>query len=214
MVRTQHNALKPRLPQAGDMLFKPARASACCLQADPGGYRKFGQRFNSSDAMHLYGHGYKLAADMLCQKALDEYSVHTLIFPIVFLYRHYVELSLKETLHDASWFVADVMRTNPTHDLRTLWKNARGILPVVWPEAQPAQIDAVEACITEISEHDPRSMAFRYPFDKEENPHLENLDSIDLRNLRDVMDRVGNFLYCLGEATAQQLEYRTGFDCY
>lgn len=206
--------LRPRLPQAADVLLKPVRAPACGLQTDPGGYRKFSQRSNSSDAMHLYRHGYKLAADMLCQKALDECSVHTLIFPILFLYRHYIELSLKETLHDASWFITDVRRTDPTHDLRTLWKKTRGVLPVVWPEAEPEQIDAVEACITEISEHDPQSMALRYPFDNKENPYLENLDSIDLQNLTEVMHRIANFLDCLGEATAQQLEYRSGLNCF
>lgn len=192
------------------MLFKPARASACCLQTDPGGYRRFSQHSEPSGATHLYKHGYKLAADMLCRKALDEYPVHTLIFPIVFLYRHYIELSLKEVVLDASRFITDVSPTDPKHDLGTLWENARGILPVVWPGAQPAQIDAVEACITEISEHDPRAMAFRYPLDTKGNPHLEKLDSIDLQNLMEVMDRIGNFLDCLGEATAQQLEYRSG----
>jgi hypothetical protein len=207
-------ALNQRFPKRADVLFKPTRGPGRGLVTDPLGFRNFNGHSKYSEGWHLYEHGYKQAADMLCQKTLDEGPVHTLVFPIVFLYRHYIELSLKLLLLDASRFMADVSEPQHNHDLRTLWKEARKILPAVWPEVQPEQVEAAEACIIEMSEHDPGSMAFRYPFDKKSDLHLEKLHSVDLRNLKDVMDGIGNFLWCLGEAIAQQLEFRGGMDSF
>jgi hypothetical protein len=206
--------LNQRFPKKPDVLFKPIRGPGRGLVTDPLGFRNFNGNSKSSEGMHLYEHGYKQAADMLCQKTLDEGPVHTLIFPIVFLYRHYIELSLKLLLLDASRFMTDVSAPQHKHDLRTLWKEAKKILPAVWPEVQLEQVEAVEACIIEMSEHDPGSMAFRYPFDKKRNLHLEKLHSVDLPNLKDVMDGIGNFLYCVGEAVAQQLEFGGEMDCF
>jgi len=210
----QNSLLEQRFPKSGDVLFKPTRGPGPKLVTDPIGFRNFNENSKSSEGLHMYEHGYKQAADMLCQKAIDEYPMHTLVFPLVFLYRHYVELSLKLILLDASRFISDVSPPRPEHDLYKLWKEAKKTLPVVWPEVQPEQVEAVEACVIEMSEHDRNSEAFRYPFDTKSNLHLEKLHSVDLRNLKDVMDGIGSFLYCMGEAIAQQLEFQVGVDCF
>jgi hypothetical protein len=214
MNRLLQPVLNQRFPKKGDVLFKPDRGPGRGLVTDPVGFRNFDGSFNPSEGLHIYEHGYKQAADVLCQKAIDECHVHTLVFPIVFLCRHYIELSLKLLVLDASRFATDAAAPQHKHDLRTLWKEAKTILPAVWPEVEPEQVEVVEACIIEMSELDPASMAFRYPCDKKGNLHLEKLHSVDLRNLEDVMDGIGNFLYCMGEAIAQQLEFQGGVGCF
>jgi hypothetical protein len=53
------------------------------------------------DPTELYIVGYKEAADSLVDSIANRKgSADSLIFPIVFLYRHYVEIRLKSLIHD------------------------------------------------------------------------------------------------------------------
>lgn len=208
MNKYQETMLEQHFPRKGDVLLKPAGPHTRGLLTDPLGFKNLNGYCHSSEDMYLYERGYKRAAEFLLQGAVDQHPCHPLILPILFLYRHYVELSLKSALRDASQFMIDATVPACDHNLLKLWKQLKGILPVAWPQAPPDQVEAVEACINEMCEHDPASMAFRYPTDREGNPHLEKLQSIDLLNLKDVMHGVGNFLDCVGEAIAQQLEFR------
>lgn len=46
----------------------------------------------------MYTIGYKEAGDLLLQYALNVGRQNVLVYPIIFLYRHYIELQLKEII--------------------------------------------------------------------------------------------------------------------
>ncbi len=84
---------KIRSPRLNDKLFIEAddwRMNACLnMYHDPS---------------ELYVVGYKEAADSLVDSIANQKgSADSLIFPIVFLYRHYIEIRLKSLLHDGSY---------------------------------------------------------------------------------------------------------------
>jgi hypothetical protein len=57
-----------------------------------------------ADRWCLYAAGYKRAAELLIQQVRTTYEANTLIFPIIFLYRHYVEVTLKEIIeYGVTW---------------------------------------------------------------------------------------------------------------
>ena len=80
-------------------------------------------------------------------------------------------------------------------------------------------LEAVEECILQFSEKDPTSMAFRYPTDKNGNPSLPDLKSINLRNLAEVIARIGSLLDAASSGITEfihnkremEAEYRNSF---
>jgi hypothetical protein len=147
------------------------------------------------DQWDMYADGYKRAGDLLveCVKTAHR-DQDILVFPIVFLYRQYIELRLKELIKDGNLLFNIPEKFPKHHKIDELWKRARKILERVWPEGAAEDLDAVEECIQQFSEKDPFSMAFRYPVDKDGNPSLSSLRHINLRNLSEIVDRIGFLL--------------------
>lgn len=144
----------------------------------------------------LYAKGYKTGADVLVQHILDTRSGQDyIIYPIVFLYRQFIELRLKELIRQASQLVDKPKDIPMHHSILNLWIDCRKFLEEIWPEGDKKDLDAVENCIKEFSKIDPSSMSFRYPVNKEGNPSLpQNLSHINIRHLGEVMQGIANLL--------------------
>lgn len=205
--------IRPRLPRNGDVVFKRAQSSSGGLGTDVLPSRRSKEYPHTIERWYSYERGYKLAADMLLRKALEECPSRSLLFPIVFLYRHHLELSLKSSLLAAARLKLGVAPDSSTHDLLSLWEQVKRVLPAVWPGLDAGRAHACEACLREISDVDRRSSSFRYPFDKKGEQNLYGIESVDLGNFREVIEGVSNFLDCVGEAVGQQLDHHDGLDC-
>lgn len=176
-------------PRAGDELFAPAEHPWMNAHIRPWG--------NES-----YIIGYKAAGDALVERVEEQYiEADTLVFPIVFCFRQYLELLLKDVLSDARVYF-DVDEPAPTaHSLLVLWRPLRLLLARRWPD-DASDLDAVEAGIVQFDAVDRGSFAFRYattPTGERSLPR--ELQQINLRNLAEVVERIGVFL----EATATAL---------
>ncbi len=171
-------------PRKGDRLFKGDADwwNNACLNYE-------------HDQWNMYVDGYKQAADLLVEHVKKARSGQDyLVFPIVFLYRQYIELRLKKLIKDGNLLFSIPEEFPRHHKVGELWKPARKILERAWPGGPAEDLDAVEECITQFSEKDPFSIAFRYPVDKDGNPSVTSLRHINLRNLSEVADRVASLL--------------------
>jgi len=141
-----------------------------------------------------YVQGYKLAADALIGHAVEACQHQDLlVFPIVFLYRQYLELSIKIVIRGSSNCLEQPDDFPKSHDLETLWTKCKVLLEQIEPIPE-SDIYAVESVIAEFAQADPSSQGFRYPTAKDGSPSLpSSLAYINLRNLRDVMDRLTAF---------------------
>jgi len=171
-------------PKAGDVLFQPAEDwwNNACLNY-------------TSNTWDLYATGYKEAADNLA-KSVDETRHHAdlFVYPIVFLYRHYLELRLKDLLMMGQELTARPQDLKHIHRIDILWSMCRPILEEVWPNSEREALDAVEDCIKQFVKVDPASMSFRYPATKDGKPTLPDIKHINLRNLKDVLARTSALL--------------------
>jgi len=150
---------------------------------------------NLDSGWSLYAEGYKSAADFLVKHVKDARpGPRFLVFPIVFLYRQYIELRLKEIIRDGNRLLDSPEAFPQHHRLDDLWEQCRRILEQVWPEGPAEHLDAVEECIHQFSQVDPTSTAFRYPTDAKGKPSLPGLRQIGLRTLSEVMARIGTLL--------------------
>jgi hypothetical protein len=140
--------------------------------------------------------GYKQAADFLVERVKrTRRHQDTLVYPIAFLYRQFIELRLKELICVGSNLL-DILRSNKkqTHEIFLLWKECRNILEKVHPDENREDFDEIEKYIQQYAQIDPQSTAFRYPTDKKGKPSLKGLKQINLRNLAEIMEKVASLL--------------------
>lgn len=171
-----------RYPAKGDKLFKPSSKWMGDATIAAHGFSR----------LVLMTEGYKKGADRLVWQAMEERPVRDfLVYPIVYCYRHFVELSLKYTVATYGPSVG-IKPSWTTHDLNKLWANVNDVLDGFGVDRDEARA-AVGACIREFSKVDALSTAFRYPTDKTGSAVPLAFDRLDLDQLRDVMDGMSGY---------------------
>jgi hypothetical protein len=164
----------------------------------------------------LYSDGYKTAADTLVnQVAADRYTSDTLVYPIVFCYRQYLELLLKALLEEARLRFHSDERIPVKHQLLVIWQPLRPLLERCWPGIQ-AELSATTELLSQFDDVDRLSFAFRYPTNPHGEPSLpQHMVRINLRNLAHIVGRHGSFLercyeQLSGERDAREYERDDG----
>lgn len=198
---------KIRLPSEDDRLF--AEAEDWWMNACLDWYH---------DPTELYIVGYKEAADLLVNSVEQRKgTADSLIFPIVFLYRHYIELRLKSLLHDGRRLLDRDHKEKSEHQLSKLWPHVRDILNELWPDGDAKQIKAVDTLIEQFEKADPRSTFFRYPknFEGEKSVQLHT-PRVNLRNLSEVVGAMSIILEGSAAAISEYQGYKDDMqsDCW
>ena len=145
----------------------------------------------------LFSDSYKTAAVELL-KRLDGSAVraNTLVYPIVFLCRHFIELRLKELISGINYSLSEKYTFPDGHNLGTLWHTYKSLVPKAGESFVPDKNVLVntERLIKEFNLVDPNSMCFRYPVDRsaDRNPSL-TITNLDLENFRLTMEKLFNF---------------------
>ena len=170
------------------------------------------------DPTELYIVGYKEAADSLVDSIANRKgSADSLVFPIVFLYRHYVEIRLKSLLLDGSRLLDREHKQKPEHQLSKLWPKVRSILDELWPNEKGEDLEAMDSLIAQFEEVDPRTTTFRYPKDFDGNNSLK-LDAprVNLRNLAEVVGAMSIILEGSAGAISEYQDYKRDMqsDCW
>lgn len=142
---------------------------------------------------HRYACGYKEAAERVYESWVV-LSDDSLVFPIVFLYRHYVELRLKELLHSAERYLDLARGWEANHDIRTLWEHLGCLLPEIFPNESEANLKSAGRLLLELAKVDPFSFQFRYPESTRGQKHLDDFDRLDVVSFIDAMRRLSAFL--------------------
>jgi len=132
----------------------------------------------------------------------DSSKLDVYIYSAVFLYRHSVELLLKELIWMSN-FLLDRGKTFPKdHHLMKLWQtlksNANSLLKSDFP-MNKKQVRYVETILEEVMKYDPDSASFRYPFDKKKDRTHSDIHHINVKNLYEqfnqLHENVGQLFY-------------------
>ncbi|MBF0411762.1 MAG: hypothetical protein HQK70_03510 [Desulfamplus sp.] len=139
----------------------------------------------SDDPIHLYAKGYKEAGDLLVEYVLvAENEQDTLIYPIVFLYRQYIELRLKEIIREGRILLEEGNDFPKHHKIFDLWCLAKKIILKSFDnEEESPDLKYAEHVIREFSQIDPDSFSFRYPTTKNGDKTLDGVLHINIRRL-------------------------------
>jgi hypothetical protein len=197
-------------PQKGDTLFKEISRDLYTVYLDP--YVSLGPL---GDNWYKYISGYKHAADILVDKIIDNTSIKELLsFPIIFLYRHFIELSLKSIIRDGYQLYDIQSDYRQIHSLEELWKDCRSIIKKIWPNGDDEPLDAAGNIINEFSKIDSSSYETRYPEPKKTKEGkgkkdniftMEGISNINLKNMKELMEKMDNYLGSIDEAISIEL---------
>lgn len=153
-----------------------------------------------------YVRGYKLAADLLVKLILEgrsEAVMDTLVMPVVFNYRQYIELSLKLLIIKLDVINHAPYKIPATHNLETLWQKAKNGLKIVNVTEPPESFESIARILSEFMQYDPGSFSFRYPVSKDGALVLENLRHINVRRLCDAIQELDDAF--------QPIAYQVGY---
>jgi len=187
-------------PRKSDVLFGPGmewQANACV---------------NGVGGSIAYQDGYRRAALHLAEYVCDvQQGQDFLVYPIVYLYRHHIELTLKSIVNVA-WFLIDHTPTKKDldtlgrHDLARLWDFARPLLnPICELGGSPAlpidDLEGIDSYILQLHKHDPDGQRFRYSTTKTKghkatrSPSLRpDLKHINIRNFAIALEKLADYL--------------------
>lgn len=138
--------------------------------------------------VHIWSGYMRAGAALIDTCDEDTHERHFVVYPILFNYRHGIELAMK-------WIVTMYGGTGiddiAHHDLWKLWKLCKGVVEECG--SNDGSVDIVEKIIKEFHDFDKTALAFRYWADKK-GVLIELPDGmIDLANVRDVMEGVDHF---------------------
>ena len=141
---------------------------------------------------NFFADGYKLAADMLVDQIEGNAREDCLIAPVLFLYRHWIEIKLKELIVSLNVFsVTEITRPNH-HNLYQLWSTVKSNLHCLRDSgSQDDRFILLDARIKELHNLDPDGYRFRYPVDTRSQT-TDLPESLGVKNLKNTMDKISN----------------------
>lgn len=154
----------------------------------------------------LLGSYYFRSADALVERMLaDSGTLDVYIYAACYLYRHGIELVLKDLVWTSKYVLSGQKVFPYTHNLPCLWgqlrANAKAFLGSEFPLTS-AESDRICTLMCRIDSNDPNSDSFRYPFDKDNKPTHPSLRKVGIAALRaavkDMDDCFDKLRYCIG----------------
>lgn len=207
--------------------MKIFEANASFFKAATGGSYTYATIDQSNDKTNFTGllllvEGYRDASFLLLNELTKNHNndwlkIDSLIYPALYLYRHHLEIILKDTLRYYRLLRSEISYEQTgfenRHSLFDLWKLLRPYLDETYSqESDGSQTrDIVEKLLTEFDAKDKKSSAFRYPFDSNGNfkgsvkTSLPNF-SIDLPNLEDVCRKLSRYFEGVNIHVAHMLD--------
>jgi hypothetical protein len=148
----------------------------------------------ASDPWQLYANGYLEAANALVEDLENTIilrsKVDRLVSPIVFLYRHHIELKIKQLYLKVCHYLDVTPALKTTHTLLGNWADFQVKLSQAAQSFNLTQetsqyLQVVEIKLNQFATLDNTSMPFRYPVDKSGTNLLPDRTYLHLGELRD-----------------------------
>src|ERR1700722_5304197 len=181
-----------------DVLFR----SVCPTEGE---WRTNARRTNASE--DAYAEVDRLACRIVADYVLqDRLEADFLVYPVVFLYRHCVELQVKKLIPDSAYLAdrnitEDQKRTlRSSHRLDELWAILEPILEDNSINIEADRIESIASSVRQLHEIDKESFSFRYSITKSGAPSIDKkkLPHVNLRVVAGCMERLTGYLDGLG----------------
>ena len=142
---------------------------------------------NGNPETEAYAHGYAECVRILVKSAIKgKTSFDTIVYPIAYSARHYIELTLKHQLTLLSIMNQIVdssynYKVMAIHEISILWEDFKRLASI--DSRYLEIIQNADNYILDFSEIDNNGEAFRYPYSNDNYKHLSELYCIDINDL-------------------------------
>ena len=202
------------LPRQGDKLFQ---ASPSAAHLDPLGFSdpSTPKERSLTGRWSLYSRGFLLAGDRLVDCMTGVPVEDTLVYPILSLYRHHLELELKGLVHfclkglsvyKPQKIQEELKKLQREHSLRKLWHTLQTCYPGCDKYRSDNSWEAFEQLLWELDGVDPNSQASRYPVDTKSKQTLLELRYLDFNVLKIGIHKMSHYLNTLHEGICQEAD--------
>ena len=155
-----------------------------------------------------YSMGYFRAGERLVRSILQDSTLLDLnIYPLVFTYRHAIELGLKSLAQILPRMQSQNSSAKLTHKLLDNWAVVRGYLEQ-GSELDHDPIESVDRILKDFVEIDPSGEAFRFPHARDGAPFLQESSHINIAVFAEAMKHVQEALEYWQEAALEILQTR------
>lgn len=157
-------------------------------------------------ATAIFAKSYRMAADKLAQSMLENgFRVYEPL-PILFLYRHSLELYLKSIINQSKIIIEydnyinklnNELRDMPrnTHALEALFEAVKKIVHLVFSDVESRAFDSnCGEFISELLELDPKSENFRYPYDTKGKTTVTKEKHLSLEGISESYGKILDYL--------------------
>lgn len=158
--------------------------------------------------MDWYSEGFRSAARRLVDELVTDgqtaaFPIDTVVYPIVFLYRHHFELFLKLLIRDCKLAQGEIGSFPKGHKLTPLWQEFRTLAEKLFPKADWSQNSTAEALFKELDAVDPIGQAARYPQSTAGDKSFHDKPLLNVEHFANTADRLSKYL----EAIAYGVDY-------
>lgn len=173
-----------------------------------------------SNQLYGYMEGYKRAADILVNTAIESKAIHlldTLVFPICFCYRQYLELALKSLYLNLSADSKDekvISIKKNGHSLEGIWNKVKPIIEKYSSDDEKEDIKVADTYIRQFDFFDKDSFSFRYPITKRLQLIHSKWKYLDLPNLKNRMNELYIFLNAVEDSIDHRQDMEKEFMTY
>jgi len=177
-----------------------------------------GWSLRSSIRMYGYVEGYAWAARTLYAEALRHAkSPEYVIFPLAFLWRHHIELSMKWVIALGRKWEGDTEgKAASGHDLMKLWKECRTHLEPMAGDEPDDTLANVGFTLEQLHRIDPGGDGWRYPVELRADPVAVQTSTslagvpehVSLPQLQEAMEALSTFFDCVAMQLRQAIEDR------
>lgn len=136
-------------------------------------------------ARAYYRLGFLYAAQDAAKALVDRSGANVSAMPVLFLYRHYIELALKDVVASAGAFAIELSDEKFGHKLEPLWGEASKVF-----DSYRFDISKLDEAVAELVDLDQRADAFRYATTRDNKPHFERIGAVDIRALTQSLEAV------------------------
>lgn len=156
-----------------------------------------------------YAMSYKLAGETIANKIKNDKSdIDYLVYPLVYLYRHYFELRIKEILVTSQGFSEEKIEIPFNHDLKLAWKTCVIQIKKIRPKVLISELKNVEKVLDDFHKYDQGSFSFRYPIDKKEKATLNSLNYIDVTLFLEAINSSVYFLENISPLISATIDFK------
>ena len=178
----------------------------------------------SIDAKYAYINGYYVAGSHLIESAVDMTNTtdrDSLIYPICFNYRHYIELHLKSLIEEAEVLYEKMEQLgylqngtlsekishslDSTHSLYELLASLKKILFFIAISDEEFPKD-IEKYIKQMHDTDTNGQKYRYHKNKSGKLHFPNEESYNIENMSKIMKEVNSMLWAIDSHISHYIE--------